>query len=383
MGASAPSPLSVLRLAALGTWLAVGLPIALRLLKPETRAGAPAAVAAWLFFGLCFFVLERCGPDLSRRRALALLAGQTAAAVALAATDGSGLQVALLVMIAASLLEVVPWPVALIWVAGQTAVSAAALVWRGAPLLTAIVVAGAMLGFQAFALGVVHLAHSEARARAELARLNEELRAAQARLSENARLAERLRIARELHDVLGHHLTALSLNLEIAGHVSADRAAPHVATAHGLTRLLLAEVRDVVSALREDAPVDLADTLRALAASVPAPAVHLRLPDALGAAVIGPEAAHACLRCVQEIVTNAVRHAQAKNLWIDVEAEAGELRVRARDDGRGAAEVRPGNGLRGMRERLERAGGRLEVSAADGQGFALTAVWPLAARGAA
>jgi signal transduction histidine kinase len=83
------------------------------------------------------------------------------------------------------------------------------------------------------------------------------------------------------------------------------------------------------------------------------------------------------LRCAQEIVTNAARHAGAENLWLDLEHEGGMVTLRARDDGRGARSVRPGNGLRGMRERLESVGGSLAVETAEGKGFALRATLPM------
>jgi signal transduction histidine kinase len=82
------------------------------------------------------------------------------------------------------------------------------------------------------------------------------------------------------------------------------------------------------------------------------------------------------LRCAQEIATNAARHAAAENLWIELQQREGVLELRARDDGKGAADVQPGNGLRGMRERLERAGGALTIETRPGHGFALCATLP-------
>jgi signal transduction histidine kinase len=86
--------------------------------------------------------------------------------------------------------------------------------------------------------------------------------------------------------------------------------------------------------------------------------------------------AQAIVRCVQETMTNAIRHAAARNLWIEVAREAGEVRVRARDDGRGAVGLRPGNGLLGMRERVEQVGGRLELESRPGHGFEVRARLP-------
>ena len=83
------------------------------------------------------------------------------------------------------------------------------------------------------------------------------------------------------------------------------------------------------------------------------------------------------LRCTQEIITNAVRHAGARNLWIHARRVDGGIAIDARDDGTGADAVVPGHGLRGMRERLAQHGGALEVQCRPGEGFHLRLVLPL------
>jgi len=373
-----PKPSTILWLAAIGTWLAVGGPLVLRVLSPADRASALLAIPAWLVFGAAFVTFQMCEGRTPRRHSLALLAVQTVCGIAVSwLGTGRGVELALLVMTASQTPAVMPWRGSLVWIALQTA----AITWPAAarmPLPWVLVVAGVQLGFQVFAVGVMQLAVREARAREELAAVNTELRAAHALAGENARLAERLRIARDLHDSLGHHLTALGLSLEVARHVADERAAPHVNAARDLTKLLLAEVRDVVSAMRDETPPDLEAALRSLARGVSEPRIHLDLADGLGAAVGDPERANAVLRCVQEVVTNALRHAQAANLWIEIARKPAGLQIHARDDGRGADEVRPGHGLGGMRERLEQAGGRLEIESAPGRGFTLTAFLPIA-----
>ena len=82
------------------------------------------------------------------------------------------------------------------------------------------------------------------------------------------------------------------------------------------------------------------------------------------------------MRCIQEIVTNTVRHAEADHLWITVSRAGADIVISARDDGRGVAEVLPGNGITGMRERLTRLGGTLTTTSAPGQGFRLEARLP-------
>jgi signal transduction histidine kinase len=108
---------------------------------------------------------------------------------------------------------------------------------------------------------------------------------------------------------------------------------------------------------------------------VPQPRIHLEIdPDFR---IDDPERAHIVLRCVQEIVTNSASHSGANNLWITIERAGKQFRIRANDDGRGTAEhSRDGFGLRGMRERLERAGGKLRIDSQPGIGFSVVAVLP-------
>ena len=107
-------------------------------------------------------------------------------------------------------------------------------------------------GFSGFVFVTSLVARQQAQAREEQRRLNAELRATRALLAESARINERTRISRELHDLLGHHLTALSLNLEVAGHLVEGKAQEHVNQAHTLAKLLLSDVREAVSQLREE-----------------------------------------------------------------------------------------------------------------------------------
>jgi signal transduction histidine kinase len=134
-------------------------------------------------------------------------------------------------------------------------------------------------------------------------------------------------------------------------------------------------VRGVVEELRERDRIDLGQALKTLASEMPRPRVHLTAPDAI--CQDDAEGALTLLRCTQEILTNAARHAGAENVWVDLVRANGVIELRARDDGRGVSEVHPGNGLRGMRERLESCGGRLELSTRPGEGFAVRAVLPL------
>jgi len=238
-------------------------------------------------------------------------------------------------------------------------------------LQAGIYTAVAMIGFVASLVSVQLAEEREAQRR-----LNSELRATRALLAESTRIAERMRIARELHDVIGHHLTALSLNLEVASHLSNESSAVHVRKAQSTARLLLADVREAVSELRQDDAIDLTQALQSLIDGVPSLHVHLTIPPRFS--VEDPRRAQVLLRCVQEIITNTARHASARNLWLAFTYEEETLlSLCARDDGRGADDITPGNGLAGMRERLAEFGGSVTMESEIGQGFALSIRLPL------
>ena len=154
-----------------------------------------------------------------------------------------------------------------------------------------------------------------------------------------------------------------------------DNTLVQIQRAQSVTKLLLSDLRDVVSALRGEDPIGLAHALRTLVAGVPAPQIHLVMADNL--AIDDPMQAHTVLRCVQEIITNVIRHAAARNLWIELARTDGGIAIRAKDDGRGAKEVRPGHGLTGMRERLEQVGGTLQIETQPAKGFRLDAWMPV------
>jgi signal transduction histidine kinase len=232
------------------------------------------------------------------------------------------------------------------------------------------------LGISTLAFITSMVASQQTEAREAQRRLNSELRATRALLAESTRIAERMRIARDLHDLIGHHLTALSLNLEVASHLANDASAEHVRKAQATARHLLSDVREAVSELRQDDAIDLTQALRSLIEGVPGLTVHVDLPPRFS--VEDPRRAQVLLRCAQEIITNCARHAGARQLWLTFAyADANQLGLHARDDGRGAAHFKPGNGLSGMRERLAEFGGSVTVESEAGRGFELTVRLPL------
>jgi len=373
MMAVAPEHVRLLRWGGLAAWLGVGLPIWLQLSAIQRPAAFAGWLAAWLLFAAAFWITAS-GRELPRRAELALLAFETVCVLVVVLLLCNGFEGTLLVLIAMQLAARVPRRAGLAWIAVQSVLLTVAISIHWSPR-PAFLLAPPYLGFQILAFLAFEALEREVRGREELARINAELRSARELLAHGSRVAERLRIARELHDAVGHRLVALSLNLELASHHTEEQAREPIDTAQSLTRLLLTDIGEIVDTLGRAERLDLRRALEAMTGEIPRPRVHLRIAEDL--AVHDAELAHLLLRCCQEIVTNAAKHAGAENLWLDVLQQDGVVEVRARDDGRGAGEIASGHGLAGMRERLESAGGRLEVATRPGMGFAVAALVPV------
>jgi signal transduction histidine kinase len=362
--------IQILRWGGLAAWLMVGLPVLTQ------GADSPARLLGWTFayllFGVAFWT-SSSGRDLSRWASLAWPALQALCVMVLVLLLCDGFEGALLVMVAMQLASRVERRTGLAWIAVQSVLLCAAIAihWSLRP---ALMLAPPYLGFQILAFLAIEALEREARGRRELAQINAELRSTRELLAHGSRMAERLRIARELHDALGHHLVALSLNLEVAAQQSEGEAREQVRISQSLARLMLTDVSEIVDALRQEEAFDLRRALTSMAAEIPRPRVHLAIPDDL--AVEDAGLAHLLLRCCQEIATNAAKHADAENLWLELVREGDSIGLRARDDGRGSETVEDGRGLSGMRQRLEQAGGRLEIATAPGLGFTLAAMVP-------
>ncbi|MBT8070962.1 MAG: sensor histidine kinase [Xanthomonadales bacterium] len=372
-------PIELFRYAGLFLWFCAGIPLLLmRVIYPEPVSFE--LYVAWFMlhglFGLLYWHLMQYLPErtaISNR--IVYLSLLTACALGISAVSQSLLGGILLLIVSV----VLPWMLSLVpavsWLIAQNVLLAITLSRiPEVSLSDASTNAGMLLGISMFAFMSSVVVLRQNAARDELRRVNSELQATQSLLAENTRIAERVRIARELHDLVGHHLTALTLNLEVVTHLVDGKVLEHVQQAHSLARLLLADVREVVSDMRRDDMVNLADALHTLIEGVPKPKIHLDLP--YDEVMTEPQRAQVLLRCVQEMITNSVRHAQAENLWIRLSMTRDGLAMSARDDGIGADKVAVGNGLMGMAERLKQLGGKLEIESEPGTGFALHAWLP-------
>jgi signal transduction histidine kinase len=351
---------------ALVTWLLVALPLLLYHGPAGLWHNWPWS-AVFMSFGVLFFL------DL-RRPHLMLLGLASAAALGLVLLRCNGYEGALLALVAMQLGPRLNRAAGISWILAQTALMSVADAIAASPY-SARLLLPPYLGLQLAAFFIFKTMGREVAARAALAASNAELRGVAHILADSSRLAERLRIARELHDALGHHLTALSLNLEAALQLTYGAAHHSVTTAQGLARRLLNDVRQIVATSQTQDGINLADALLTLVGAVPRPRIHLDIPD--GLRTQDPERAHTLLRCAQEMVTNAARHSNAENLWICVRCDGDTLRIEARDDGRGSDRTEGGFGIRGMRERVALAGGELRVVTQPGQGFEVIALLPM------
>ena len=376
---------TLLRYVGLVTWAMVGSGMVMNALfvfegesSPVRLLGMLGPVMAYLLFGLAFWMAtRRLGHRRGRLRPLALMLAMSASAIGVSALTGTGLGAILLMLMAAVVPWLMPgWP-GVAWMVLQHLPLVLVFVGIDFSALEAVMQSLLYIGVSGFVYVAGLVAKQQGEAREEQRRLNAELRATRSLLADSARVGERLRISRELHDLLGHHLTALSLNLEVAGHLSDGKAQEHVRQAHTLARLLLTDVREAVSAMRGEERLDVEAALRTLIEGVPSLRVALRIDAPLS--VDDPERAQVLVRCAQEIITNAIRHAQADELWLDIARVDGGLRLSARDDGIGRDTFTPGNGLSGMRERLKAVGGRVDVRTAPGQGFRIDIHLPLEA----
>ncbi|WP_328438684.1 histidine kinase [Streptomyces sp. NBC_00444] len=219
----------------------------------------------------------------------------------------------------------------------------------------------------------------------ELVRTSIELREARTTVAQLAANEERLRLARDLHDLLGHSLSLITLKSELAGRMlpaHPDKAAQQVADIEHVSRQALVDVREAVSGYRrprlsaELAGAQVALTTAGITADLP-PAD----PGLTDLAGIPEDSETALAWALREAVTNVVRHSGAHRCTVELQRrqtlDGPVLELRVEDDGSGGEGSGPGHGLTGLTERLTKAGGTLEAGGTR-HGFRLTARVPVA-----
>lgn len=357
---------TVLRWSGLGIWLAVSL-------TTIVRAQSPNRFLLWSLASMLFLAAFGFAQR-SSRYSRGLLGFQSAAIVAMVAVLCNGYEGFLLVLVAAQLGWREQPRTGLTWIGAQTAVLGVAIAYEWT-LRSALLLTPPYLGFQLLMYAIARLLVLEQGRRAQLEVANRKLVELQLQLERKTRLDERLQMTQELHDVFGHRLTALSLNLEAAVHEIAGKTRETIVSAQSLVSLLLHDTKALVLAAKDEAPVDLLRELHELARDLPTPQIHLSCPDRLH--LDNPLVGRALLRCAQEFVTNSIRHGDACNVWIAIATDSNRIRLVAHDDGPGANKVRDGFGLSGMRRRMQELGGELKVDGLTAGRFEVSAVLPL------
>lgn len=256
------------------------------------------------------------------------------------------------------------------WLGAVLAVEGAMAVYIGATAFP-----GALYYFTSAVIGSVVIGvaciHQE-----EVERKNDELRQSREEVTRLAQAAERERIARDLHDLLGHTLSLVVLKSQLAGRLLARgdrRAGPEIAEVERIARQALQEVRTAIAGWHgAGLPEEIAN------AAVACGAAGLRFegPDAAEPELAGlpPLAAGAMAMALREAVTNVLRHADASRCRVRLAATAELWRLEVEDDGRGlpaAKTAEGGHGLANIRDRVERLGGEASWLAAPGGGTLL------------
>ena len=233
-----------------------------------------------------------------------------------------------------------------------------------------------------FVVVFTRVAASEREARTKLANANRQLRDHASQVEELATTKERNRLAREIHDSLGHYLTVVNVQIGAAQAIleqDRPRALDHLAKAQTLTQEGLAEIRRSVAALRAS-PTE----------SRPLPEALAKLIEQWNAAgmlatltIVGvvhpltPPAELTLYRAAQEALTNVGKHAKTSQVSLTLDYEtAGTVRLKVQDDGVGSADSQGGFGLLGVRERVQLLGGEVFVRTEVGKGFTLEVELP-------
>lgn len=357
-------------------WRLVGLSIGLvYLLIPGAVVqrgtdSAPAAVGEGITVGFAVLFLVTCAAGFGRTRAplpvrASLLVTLTIVGFGVPITFGSA-WIGLLLYLGVAYIFVLPSRWRLPGLAASTAAAVAiGLVGGGHDMWVAF------MAFQTAAIGLLMLAFRNSK---ELVHQLREARGEVARLAANE---ERLRIARDMHDVLGHSLSMMALKSELAGELArrdgASDAAREIGDVESAARQALEEVRETVAGYRQRGLSEELDGARAMldanGVEVNVRMAGTPLPDHLDG-VLG--------WAVREGATNVVRHSNARHVTIAVERDEQEARVEIADDGTGVAAVpgRGGSGLAGLADRVAEAGGTVDVGPGPSGGFRLAVRLP-------
>jgi signal transduction histidine kinase len=356
---------------------------------------APTDTVRWitatlsLVFGLIMLFMP--SPAAPARRAHLYMAVQTLLGAVLMAVHEDWTVLALLYFIlSAQVMVLLPPRLGAAWIAGLVLICGGFgfYRWGTGGLLIILLYGGGFAFFGIFADAVVRAEQARNRSQTLLEELREAHRQLQEyalRAEESAVVEERNRLAREMHDTLGHRLTVAAVQLEAAQRLCSQdtgRAQHLMGTVRDQVREALSELRSTVATLRTpiEADLQLRHSLRRLVAQFEEATnltVHQVLPKEMPN--LSPKHRLALYRAVQEGLTNIQKHAQASQVWLVLSAHGGAITLLIADDGSGASfsgEL-AGFGLRGLRERAAQLDGELHLEPRRGGGTQLSLRLPL------
>lgn len=197
-----------------------------------------------------------------------------------------------------------------------------------------------------------------------------ELKVAQGRLAEQSRRDERRKIRQDLHDKMGHELAAMNINLQLLEHKFPDKGADEKHTlvqAQEACQRLFSTLGNVVGELRKQTNAQFYEQLEQMIANVPNLKITLECEASLK--IQNDIIADNLLCCIQEGLTNILKHSQAKKAWITIKYENEELNVTIRDNGKTVTQIKAGNGLTGLQNRMAAIGGTAKADLNEQGGF--------------
>ena len=245
-----------------------------------------------------------------------------------------------------------------------------------------------LLNTLVFILYMVVLTLSQTSEKERILRLNSQLQNANRKLEEYAQeqvrmteTRERNRLAREIHDTLGHSLTGIITGIEaciMLMDIAPEATKEQLRAIAQVARNGITDVRHSVNALRPDAleTLDLEAAIRKLVdESESSTGVKIDLVFPVGLQDLDQDEEDVLYRIVQESITNAIRHGNATHIDVRIEREDNDLRIRIADNGKGCEDIQSGFGLHHMQERIDMLKGTLSYSGKDG--FVIEAVVPI------
>jgi signal transduction histidine kinase len=216
--------------------------------------------------------------------------------------------------------------------------------------------------FNIFALIMVNTSIREREARLEAELTSRKLEATQNLLNEAVKQSERVRIARNIHDLLGHHLTALTINLQVASIKSDGEVKKSIEQCHQLAKLLLSDVREAVSDIRDKSVLDLESNITSMLDKIPNIKAEIEIDKAIQIDDI--QIADAIIKTIQETITNTLKHAKGSLITIRIKnrdaqtdklssaEDKKQIQVDISNNGSLPNHIKQGNGLSGIQERL-------------------------------